>query len=73
MKDKELIKIKNLTKSFMTQNGKQLNVLKNINFELKEKEIVVIIGKSGSGKSTLIKIIAGNTSLLFITKSFKIL
>ena len=28
-------------------------ILKNINFELKEKEIVSIIGKSGSGKTML--------------------
>ena len=55
----ELIKVKNLTKSFKTQNGKELKVLKNINFVLKEKEIIVIIGKSGCGKSTLIKILAG--------------
>ena len=34
-------------------------ILKNINFELKEKEIVSIIGKSGSGKTMLSKMIMG--------------
>jgi NitT/TauT family transport system ATP-binding protein len=34
-------------------------ILHNINFALKEQEIVALIGKSGSGKSTILKIIAG--------------
>ena len=34
-------------------------VLKNINFEVKEGEIVLIHGKSGSGKTTLLRAIAG--------------
>ena len=56
---KELIKVLNLTKSFKNRNGKETKVLKNINFVLKEKEIIVIIGKSGCGKSTLMNILAG--------------
>lgn len=59
MKENELIKVKNLTKFFRTQDGKKLHVLNNISFSLKEKEITVVIGKSGCGKSTLINIIAG--------------
>jgi len=34
-------------------------VLKNVSLEVKEKEIVSIIGESGCGKSTLLKIAAG--------------
>jgi energy-coupling factor transport system ATP-binding protein len=34
-------------------------VLRNVNLEVREKEIVVIFGKNGSGKSTLLKLIAG--------------
>ena len=34
-------------------------ILKNINLELKEKEIISIIGKSGSGKTMLSKMIMG--------------
>ncbi|HYK73764.1 MAG TPA: amino acid ABC transporter ATP-binding protein [Pseudoneobacillus sp.] len=45
-----MITIKNLSKSFGP-----LHVLKNIDLEIKEKEVVVLIGASGSGKSTLLR------------------
>jgi polar amino acid transport system ATP-binding protein len=45
-----MIKIKSLCKSFG-----ELEVLKNIDLEIKEKEVVVLIGASGSGKSTLLR------------------
>ena len=47
---KEMIKIRNLHKSFG-----ELEVLKGINLTIAEKEVVVIIGPSGSGKSTLLR------------------
>lgn len=51
-----MIKIKNLHKSY--QMGKNsLHVLKGINFEVREGELVAIMGSSGSGKSTLLNII----------------
>jgi len=46
------IELKNIHKYF----GK-LHVLKGINLNIKEREVVVIIGPSGSGKSTLIRCI----------------
>ncbi len=45
-----LIKAENLQKSF----GK-LDVLKNIDIEIKRGEVVVVIGPSGSGKSTFLR------------------
>src|SRR5690606_18524722 len=47
-----MIKIENLYKSF----GK-LEVLKGIDYEVKEKEIICVIGPSGSGKSTFLRCI----------------
>ena len=35
----------------------RLHVLKNINLEVAEREVVVVIGRSGSGKSTLLRCI----------------
>ena len=47
-----MISIRNLKKSF----GK-VEVLKGVNLDIAEKEVVVIIGPSGSGKSTLLRCI----------------
>ena len=37
------------------------NVLENINLEIKNGELVAVIGKNGSGKSSLARVIAGIT------------
>lgn len=53
---KELLKIKNLSKSFTIHNlNKHILASKDINIELKEGQFVGITGKSGSGKSTILK------------------
>ncbi len=52
-----MIEIKNL--GFKYKNGKE--VLKNINLQIKEGEVISIIGKNGSGKSTLARLISGIT------------
>ena len=49
-----ILEIKNLSLKISDEK-----ILKNINFELKEKEIISIIGKSGSGKTMLSKMIMG--------------
>lgn len=50
MTSKVLIKVENLTKHFG-----ELEVLKGINEEIHEGEVVSIIGPSGSGKSTFLR------------------
>lgn len=45
-----IITVKSLRKSFG-----DIEVLKNINVEVKEKEVVCVIGPSGSGKSTFLR------------------
>ena len=50
----EFITLKNITKSF---GG--VDVLKNINLEIKEGQTLGILGRSGSGKSVLINMLRG--------------
>tara|TARA_R110000787_G_scaffold43892_1_gene107419 strand:- start:15869 stop:16576 length:708 start_codon:yes stop_codon:yes gene_type:complete len=51
-----MIEIKDLHKSYK-MGSNSLHVLKGINFEVAEGEMVAIMGSSGSGKSTLLNIL----------------
>ena len=50
--------LKRVHKSF-THKGQRVQVLHDVNFEIKEGEFICMIGPSGCGKSTLISLIAG--------------
>lgn len=47
--------LKNIRKVYDNKN----TVIDNVNFEIKDKEFVVLVGASGCGKSTLLRMIAG--------------
>lgn len=55
--ESQMLEFKNV--SYKYKNGE--NVLEDINFELKEGEVLSVIGKNGSGKSTFARIAAGIT------------
>ncbi len=50
--------VKDLCKTYIV-NKRQNNVLKNINMEIHEGEMVAVMGPSGSGKSTLLYTVSG--------------
>ena len=54
-----MISVKNLSKSYKLDDGDEVQALKNINLEVKEGEIVGILGTSGSGKTSLLRILRG--------------
>lgn len=54
----DLIKIQNLYKSYSTAED-SVNILSDINLNIKNGEFHILLGPSGCGKSTLLNIIAG--------------
>ena len=56
-KNNFIIEISNLNKNYITENNTKIEIIKNLNFNLKENTKVSIIGPSGSGKTTLLNII----------------
>lgn len=53
-----LIEIKNLYKSYLSAED-EVNILSDINLDIKEGEFHILLGPSGCGKSTLLNIIVG--------------
>ena len=45
--------------SFLKRNYNEFNVLKNINLQVNEGEIIGVLGENGAGKTTLIKLMVG--------------
>lgn len=56
--NKEIVKAQDICKSYRDISS-NLEVLKNINFTVREGEFLVIQGPSGAGKSTLLHILGG--------------
>ncbi|WP_353656201.1 ATP-binding cassette domain-containing protein, partial [Citrobacter koseri] len=52
---KAVLEVKNISKSYKKDREQKVVVLEHINLEVKENEIVALLGRSGSGKSTLLR------------------
>ncbi|MCY3030534.1 ABC transporter ATP-binding protein [Aerococcus sp. Group 1] len=59
----ELVQLKNLNKVFQTQSSKPHQVIKNLNFSIKDNDFISVIGSNGAGKSTMMNLIAGTIPL----------
>ncbi len=57
MNNNFLIEIFNLSKSYIGENNSKIEIIKNLNFQLKKNSKISIIGPSGSGKTTFLNII----------------
>jgi NitT/TauT family transport system ATP-binding protein len=54
-----MLSIKNLNKTYYTEEGDEVVALSDINLDVADKEFVCFIGPSGCGKTTLLRITAG--------------
>jgi NitT/TauT family transport system ATP-binding protein len=59
MSENFLVELNQVAKSFKASDGTARLILDKVDFQIKEGEIVALLGKSGSGKSTMLRIIAG--------------
>jgi len=53
-----MLEIKNISHTFQMRRG-GLEILKNINLSIQDKQFISIVGTSGCGKTTLFRIVAG--------------
>src|SRR3989338_4256089 len=56
---RNIMSVRQVKKAFKKKGAGELLVLDHVDFDVKENEIIAILGKSSSGKSTLLRILAG--------------
>ena len=64
MTDKELLKIDNISVSYGN-----IKALRGVSMNVREGEIVALIGANGAGKSTLLKAIVGQEPIVEVSIS----
>jgi iron(III) transport system ATP-binding protein len=54
-----MLKINNLSKTYVTEEGHTVTAMRNVSFELAKGEMFTLLGPSGCGKTTTLRSIAG--------------
>jgi NitT/TauT family transport system ATP-binding protein/taurine transport system ATP-binding protein len=53
------VEIRDVEKHFVTQQGDEVQALRNINLTIQEHDFICVVGRSGCGKTTLLNMLAG--------------
>lgn len=59
---KEILSVRNIVKDY-EMGEVTVHALRDVSFDIYDKELIVILGPSGSGKSTMLNIMGGITIL----------
>ena len=55
-----LVELRNVSKAYPSAgNGPMVTILDDINLQIREGEMLALLGQSGSGKSTILRLMAG--------------
>jgi len=57
--EKEMIELRQVSKSFVTPEGQRHEVLQDLSFSVRKGEFCAIVGPSGCGKSTTLTLVSG--------------
>src|SRR5690242_16983656 len=56
-----LIELRHVSKTYASGGGAPVTILDDINLDVREGEMLALLGQSGSGKSTILRLFAGLT------------